>query len=226
MNNNKRELIYRKKIRVSNDATLKVRAYDSKRKNFEGAPIYETYGTVVYDDGEAIELEPVVSSENGYFLSNNGLIYRCYGYYDFDENVFDVKNRENIILYPEYEERQDLVWNKTTDDMSIPFYRIVDLKNGNKMLVNRYWSENEDLIDAYFFLNKKGNTSYLSYCVASSKDDEQAKSFAAFDEENIYFYIVNNDEERSIDVIETFDINSGKTKEETKSVEKVKGLIR
>ena len=201
------ELIYQRNVHLSNDATLNLVAYKTDRANKDGEPdfAYVTYGTVIYSDGTVIDLDPVDSSKNTSYIWDNEYIYQSRYVDNVEERVFDIKERKYKDIKISWDDGREIAKSSTNDNSSITFYRIQDLKKGNRLLIDRYWNE-ENLMEFYNLLNNKGEVSYITTRTICSPNDYDTECMA-IDKDMIYFY---ENDVNGIYLTRACDISSGR----------------
>ena len=207
MASKKNKTLFTQTVRVSEDASLNLKTVQLDEMDMNGKPKYETTGTVIYDDGAKVKLEPIMASNNCSYIWKNGNIYRMNGN-DIEHSVFTIKCRDCDNLFLDWAEKRELIVTTTPDNMSVPFYNVIDLPNGNRMLVNRFWDRESSLIDSYYLLNKEGQVYYISSRVVSSSNIDVICEGVVWDEENIYFYHYLRDNE--VAVTRSFNVTHGK----------------
>ncbi len=209
MENNIDELLYEQNIKLSDEVTFNLKAINNGKrnyagvKNWEGYPQYTTYGTVIYNDGTIIELNPVESSKNSCYIWDKGRIFTWNGNNNISNDVFFINDRTHKELNLSNEAKANLIYNSSYENTSVKFNEIEKLENGNTLLRNIYW-EYLYLKGEFYLLNENKEVYYIASCILRSPNVKEHES-VVWDENNIYFYWnIKNDE---LEVDKAFDIS-------------------
>ena len=201
-----KEVIFTRRVRVACDAVLELKTIKTSERDHDGYSTLLTYGTVVYDDGERCELDPVIASDSECYLWQGGFIFRVQNR-SFHESVFNIENRFYKKMKLNYNQEDSLLLDSSDHNTSIKFYRIEELGNGNRLLVDRFWND-MDLLEALYFLHQNGNVHSLGLVYVCSPDEFKISEGTIWDEHNIYFYYWSSEDD--ITITRVIDKETGK----------------
>lgn len=205
----KSKLIYEKNIKLTTDATLALQAFETTNNKKK----FITEAVVIYDDGERIKLEPVVSSKEDRYTWQNGRIYRHLGNNVIDNKVFSIKDRKNKRVTLNGNKIIDIMNNETLDNTSARFESIIELENGNRLLLNTYWGYNGSLNEAYHLLNTAGELSYVALRTICSPDECELFEGTILYENYIIFYCWLDDKRTIPHISRIYDLSNNPPKE-------------
>lgn len=204
-------ILFEQDARIANDATIHLSVVQAATDN-NRFPFYETHGTVIYDDGEKYMLEPVYLSQQGYYTWQNGYIYmlkpRSNRFRWLEDHKFDIKKRKMVSNDMNWVQRNEITGNVTTDNSSMVFNEVDELKNGNKLLKRYAWNDDSGYDGYYYLLNKKREVHFISWCTLTTPNEYVPIYGVTRDGKNIYFYWT--DAKGIIRTSEVFDISGDK----------------